>query len=168
MLRLFPVLRRAWALQGEQAHVAITGCNAKRVLFGAINLRTGHRIILRRPNMEQVHFQACLRLLREAYPGHRIALLLDEAPSHRAAKSQSLAADLDIELIGLPKQCAELNAMDQLWRELKGHISANYQYPTIEEHAAAAEQWLRSLTPTEALRKAGIRSKNFWLKSFIK
>jgi hypothetical protein len=48
--------------------------------------------------------------------------------------------------------------MDQLWRELKGHISANYQYPTIEEHAAAAEQWIRSLTPTEALRKAGIRS----------
>jgi transposase len=168
VLRLFPVLRRAWALQGEQAHVAITGCNAKRVLFGAINLRTGHRIILRRPNMEQVHFQAFLRLLREAYPGHRIALLLDEAPSHRAAKRQSLAADLDIELIWLPKQCAELNAMDQLWRELKGHISANYPYPTIEEHAAAAEQWLRSLTPTEALRKAGIRSKNFWLKSFIK
>jgi hypothetical protein len=58
--------------------------------------------------------------------------------------------------------------MDQLWRELKGHISANYQYPTIDEHAAAAERWIRSLTYTEALRKAGIRSKNFWLKSFIK
>lgn len=168
MLRLFPVLRRAWALRGEQAHVAIRGCNAKRVVFGALNLRTGHRSILRRPNMEQAHFQAFLRLVREAYPGRRIALLLDEAPSHRAAKSQSLAADLDIELIWLPKQWAELNAMDQLWRELKGHISANYQYPTIEEHAAAAEQWIRSLTATEALRKAGIRSKNFWLKSFIK
>ena len=168
VLRLFPVLRRAWALQGEQAHVAITGCNAKRVLFGAINLRTGHRLLLRRPNMEQAHFQAFLRLVREAYPGRPIALLLDEAPGHRAAKSQGLAAQLDIELIWLPKQCAELNAMDQLWRELKGHISANYQYPTIDAHAAAAEQWIRSLTPTEALRKAGIRSKNFWLKSFIK
>jgi len=168
VLRLFPVLRRAWALQGEQAHVTITGCNAKRVLFGAINLRTGHRVVLCRPNVEQAHFQPSLRLVREAYPGRPIALLLDEAPSHRAAKSQGLATDLDIELIWLPKQCAELNAMDQLWRELKGHISANYQYPTIEEHAAAAEQWIRSLTPTEALRKAGIRSKNFWLKSFIK
>jgi hypothetical protein len=28
VLRLFPVLRRAWALQGEQAKVAITGRNA--------------------------------------------------------------------------------------------------------------------------------------------
>jgi len=168
VLRLFPVLRRAWALRGEQARVAITGCNAKRVLFGAINLRTGHRVVLRRPNMEQAHFQAFLRLLREVYPGRPIALLLDEAPCHRAAKSQALAAQLDIALRWLPKQCAELNPMDQLWRELKGHISANYQYPTIDAHAAAAEQWIRSLTPTEARRKAGIQSKHFWLKSFIK
>jgi transposase len=168
VLRLFPVLRRAWALRGDQAHVAITGGNAKRVLFGAINLRTGHRIILRRPNMAPAHFQAFLRLLREAYPGHLLALLLDEAPGHRAAKSQALAAQLDIALLWLPKQCAELNPMEQLWRELKGHISANYQSPTIDAHAAAAEQWIRSLTPTAALRKAGIRSKHFWLKSFIK
>jgi hypothetical protein len=168
VLRLFPVLRRAWALRGEQAHVAITGCNAKRVLFGAINLRTGHRLVLRRPTMEHAHFQAFLRLVREAYPGRPIALLLDEAPSHRAAKSQHLAADLGIALMWLPKQCAELNVMDQLWRELKGHISAHYQYPTIDAHAAAAEQGIQSLTPTEALRKAGIRSKHFWLKSFIK
>jgi hypothetical protein len=168
VLRLFPVLRRAWALQGEQAHGAMTGCNAKRVLFGAINLRTGHRVVMRRPNMEQAHFQAFLRLVREAYPGRPIARLLDEAPGHRAAKSQCLAAELDIALIWLPKPCAEFNAMDQLWRELKGPISAHDPYPTIEAHAAAAEPWIRSLTPTEALRKAGIRSKHFWLKSFLK
>src|SRR5262245_20329539 len=37
LLRLFPVLRRAWALRGEQARIGISGRNAKRVLFGAIN-----------------------------------------------------------------------------------------------------------------------------------
>jgi len=168
VLRLFPVLRRAWALRGAQAQVAMTGQNAQRVVLGALNLRTGHRVVLRRPHMAQAHCQAFLRLLREAYPGRPMVLLLDEAPGHRAAKSQGLAAQLDIVLIWLPKQCSELNAMDQLWRELKGHISANYQYPTIDEHATAAEQWIRSLTSTEALRKAGILSKNFWLKSFIK
>jgi hypothetical protein len=167
-LRLFPVLRRAWALCGEQAKVAITGRNAKRVLFGAINLRTGHRLVLRRPNMRQEPFQAFLRLVRQAYPGRRIGRLLDEAPSPLAAKSQARAARLGIVLLWLPKQCAEWNAMDQLWRELKSHISANYQSPTIDDHAAAAEEWIMALTPTEALRKAGILSHNFWLKSFIK
>jgi len=58
--------------------------------------------------------------------------------------------------------------MDQLWRALKGHLSAQAQSPTLEAQAAAAEPWRRSRTPSEALRKAGRRSKNFWLKSFIK
>src|SRR5881398_2703941 len=43
ILRLFPVLRRAWSLIGEPATVAISGQNAKQVLFGAINMHTGHR-----------------------------------------------------------------------------------------------------------------------------
>ena len=46
-----------------------------------------------------------------------MALLLDEAPGHRAAKSQIRAAQLDLVLIWLPKPWAECNAMDQLWRE---------------------------------------------------
>lgn len=168
MLRLFPVLRRAWALRGTQAQVAITGRNAKRVLFGALNLRTGHRVVLRRPNRQQTHCRLLLRRLRQAYPGAQMALLLEAAPGHRAAKSRALAAHLNIVLVWLPKQCAALKAMDHLWRDLKSHSSAHYQYPTIDAHAAAAEQWLLSLTPTDALRKAGILAKNFWLQSFIK
>ena len=168
ILRLFPILRRVWALRGEQARVAISGRNAKRVLFGTINPRTGHRILMRAANMRQEQFQAFLRLLRRAYPGRQIWLLLDEASCHTAAKSRALAAQLDIVLVWLPKQCSELNAMDQLWRGLKNNISSNYQYANIDEHADFAEQWVMSLTRTEALRKASVLSKNFWLKSFLK
>ena len=57
--------------------------------------------------------------------------------------------------------------MDQLWRELKGEISANYQYPTIDEHAAHAEDWVLSLSKSEALLKGGVFSKNFWLRAFL-
>jgi len=167
ILRLFPVLRRAWALQGEQAKVPITGRNAKRVLFGTINLRTGHRICLRRTTMRQAHFQDLLRVVRHRYRGRPIWMLLDAAPCHIAARSQRLAAQLGIHLVWLPKQCSELNAMDQLWKELKGAISANYQFATIDEHAAQAENWLLKLSAKEALRKASILSKNFWLRSFF-
>src|SRR5947209_13386216 len=41
-LRLFPPLRAAWARMGEQAVVPVTGRNDRRVLLGAINVRTGH------------------------------------------------------------------------------------------------------------------------------
>jgi DDE superfamily endonuclease len=167
ILRLLPVLRRAWSLRGEQATIPITGRNAKRVLFGAINPQTGHRLVLCRPNMRQENFHDFLRLLRRAYPGREIWLLLDEAPCHIAAKSQTLAKTLNIKLIWLPKQCSELNAMDQLWRGLKDDISANYQFKNIDEHAAWAQDWLLSLTRSEALLKASVLSENFWLRSFL-
>src|SRR5215813_5228175 len=82
------------------------------------------------------------RLLRRSYSGRQIWLLLDEAPGHIAAKSQALAEQLDIVLLWLPKQCSELNAMDQLWRDMKSNISANHQYLDIDEHAAFAEAWI--------------------------
>jgi hypothetical protein len=168
VLRLFPILRRAWGLRGEPVKIGITGRNAKRVLFGALNPHTGHRLLQRSPNMKQEHFQALLRLLRRSYRGRPLWLLLDEAPCHLAPRSQALAAQLHIELVWLPERCAELNAMDQLWRELKGTLSANYQYPHLDAHAACAQEWVRSLTRTETKCKAGILSKRFWLKSFFK
>ncbi len=167
ILRLFPVLRRAWSLRGEQAKVYITGRNAKRVLFAALNLRTGHRISMRRARMRQEDFQEFLRLVRRRYGSRPVWMLLDEAPSHKAKPSLVLAAELGIHFIFLPKQCSELNGMDQLWKELKGKISANYQFASIDRHARQGEKWLLSLSKREALRKAGVLSKNYWLRSFL-
>jgi hypothetical protein len=167
ILRLFPPLRACWARRGQQAVVRISGQNAKRVLFGTINPRTGHRIVLKRARMRQADFQAFLLLLRRRYGGRRIWLLLDRARCHEAASSQRLAAKLKIELVWLPKQCSELNAMDHLWRELKGHTSANRQFKNIDEHADQAANWVLKLSSTTALRKAGVLSKNFWLKDFL-
>jgi transposase len=167
ILRLFPVLRRAWSLRGQQAEVPITGRNAKRVLFATINLRTGRRLCLRGANMRQLNFHALLSEVRRRYGKRPVWMLLDEAPCHIAAKSRRLAAALDIHVVWLPKQCSELNSMDQLWKELKGNISANHQFSSIEEHADYAERWLLSLSDQEALRKAGVLSKSFWLRSFL-
>jgi DDE superfamily endonuclease len=167
-LRLFPLLRRAWGLRGEPLRIGITGRKAKRVLFGALNPRTGHRLLQQAPKMKQIHFQSFLHLLRRAYRERPSWLLLDEAPCHIAPRSQTRARQLTLELLWLPKQCSELNAMAQVWRERKGKISANYQHPTMEAHGTFAQAWLMSLTATEAKRKAGILSKNFWLQSFFK
>lgn len=167
ILRLFPVLRRAWSLKGEQACVGITGRNAKCILFGTINIRTGHRIVMPHPKINQAGFQAFLRVLSRRYRGRQIWLLLDAGTAHTAPKSQAEAQRLNIQLVWLPKQCPELNAMDHLFKEVKADISANYQYRNIEEHVAYAEAYLLNLTNKQALKRAGIRSKKFWLKKFL-
>jgi transposase len=166
IIRLYPPLRACWAMRGEQAVVPITGRNAKRVLFGVINPRTGRRILMRAHSMRQEAFQEFLRLLRRRYPGRPILLLLDEASCHTAKASQLLATQLGITPIWLPTQCSELNSMDHLWRELKGKIAANRQFADIDQAAQQAESWVLGLTKAQARCKAGILSKNFWLKDF--
>ena len=167
VLRLFPNLRRTWALKGQQGSIDITGRNAQRVLFGSINVRSGHQVLLKKPRMNQEGFQEFLHLLRTTYRRWPVWILLDGATPHKTKKSMALAKQLDIVLIFLPKQCPELNAMDHLWRHVKGEVSANYQYTTIDEHADVAQNYVHSLSNKEAKTKAGILSDNFWLKSFL-
>lgn len=167
ILRLFPELRRAWSLQGEQAAIGISGRNAKRVLFGTINVRTGHRVVMTAPRMNQQGFQDFLRLLRGRYRHRPVWLLLDGASAHIAPKSKAFAKALNIELVWLPKQCPELNAMDHLFKEVKADISANYQYKSIDEHSSFAEAYILALSNNQALKRAGILSKNFWLKTYL-
>lgn len=167
VIRLFPNLRRAWSFKGEQGHIGISGRNDQRVLFGTINMRTGHRLIMLQRYMRQDGFQALLRELRRIYKGRPIWLILDNSTIHTAIKSLALAQELNITLIWLPKQCSELNAMDHLWRSLKADISSNYQYSNVEEHAYTAINYVRNLSKKNALLKAGILSERFWLKSFL-
>jgi transposase len=167
ILRWFPPLRYTWAFRGQQAQVKITGRNAKRVLFAALNPRTGHRLVLRRFRQRQDDFQAFLRHLRRHYGGRPLWLLLDKASCHQAGGSQRLAARLGVILLWLPTQCPELNPQDHLWKELKRRIVANRQFRTIDEEATEAERWFLGLTPSTALHKAGILSGNFWLKEFM-
>lgn len=76
-----------------------------------------------------------------------------------------MAKDLNIVLLFLPRQSPELNPMDHLWKEAKRARSASRQYDTIDEHARQVEDWIQNLTPRQTLRKAGILSKNFWLRT---
>jgi transposase len=168
LLRLFLPLRSAWARKGEQAQVRLSGRNAKRVLFGTINVRTAHRVVMKRKQAGGKDAQALLRAWRKRYRGWgTIWLLLDRAPSNRDRTTQALAERLRIELVWLPQQTPHLNPMDQLWRERKRLIAANRQADTIDALALAAEQWVLGLSRAEALRKAGLLSKNFWLRNLL-
>jgi transposase len=145
--------------------VPITGANARRALFGALNLATTRRAVLVRGAAGQADAQAFLRDLRRRYRrAGTIWLLLDRASAHTAPTTQRLAAALGIVLLWLPKQHPELNPMDQLWRELKRLVAANRQAESIDALADTASVWVLGLTPTEARRKSGIAAKHFWLK----
>lgn len=162
---MFPPLRAGWSLRGEPAEVHISGWNARRVIFGAMNLRTGTRLMLPRPRGRAGDFQAFLKLVRQRYWGWHVALLLDADPSHTA--KGTLRATTGMTLLWLPKRSPELNPMDTLWGQAKDVISANKQYATIDEQVDRFLAFLDSLSGREALHTSGVLSDEFWLKAAL-
>jgi len=136
----FPPLRAAWSPRGRPKEVLLSGRNARRVVFGAMNLRTGRRLFLPREHQRAADFQAFLRVVHHCYRGWHVALLLDEGPSHTAEGSVQLAAWDGIELLWLPKRCPKLNPMDTLWGQGKDVVSADKQYATTSMPRGATTQ----------------------------
>jgi hypothetical protein len=164
-LRLFPPLRAGWAKRGEPARVAISGYNARRVVFGAINLRTGARLFAVRARNRAADFQAFLKQIRAAYRGRPVALLLDEHSAHTAKDSVRAAAGLT--LLWLPSRSPELNPLDTLWGQAKDIVSANRQYARIEDQADRFVGYLRGLSDRRSLETSGVLADGFWLRNVL-
>jgi hypothetical protein len=162
-LHLFPPLSAGWFKKGKPAKVLISGWNAKRAVFGTIDVETGRRIFVERAGICAPDFHEMLQLIREAYGDRKVALLLDKASRHAAHASSELAAELGIQPIWLPTRSKNINPMDRLWRWGKDKICANRQHEDIDAQARMFVKYLMSLSPQEALRKAGMVSGRFWL-----
>jgi transposase len=161
---LLPPLRAGWARRGQAAPVLISGRNARRTVFGSLNLRTGHALFLVQSHKRAKNFQAFLHFIRAHYRGWSVALLLDENSCHTARSSLRLAYALGIQLLWLPKRSPHLNPVEHLWREAKGVICANYQDASLDRQVGSFVDYLQNLSATQRLHKAGVFSKNFWLR----
>jgi hypothetical protein len=162
---LFPPLRAGWCKRGQAAKVWLSGGNARRVIFGALNLRSGSRLLLPRPKGRSEDFQAFLDAVDWHYRGWHVALLLDGDSCHTAEASQRRAQAMT--LLWLPKRSPELNPIDTLWGQVKDVISVNKQYATIEEHVDRFLGQVYSLSDREALHTSGVLSENFWLRDVL-
>lgn len=102
-------------------------------------------------------------MIRSHWRGWNIVLFEDRGSPHTAEASLELAFSLGIELRFLPRATPELNAMDHLWRHVKGRSLANQATQSIDESTNNACQDIFNMSPRERLRKGGILSGNFWL-----
>ena len=100
LLRLFPPLRAMWAAIGTQAKVAITGQNAKRALFGTINVRTAHRTVTIGRSVGTHDVQAFLLALRKAY--------------RRAGTIWPNFRTLDFRTLGNPQKSLALTGLERI------------------------------------------------------
>jgi hypothetical protein len=158
-----PPLYNCYCRKGEQGSVPITGNRAKRILHGAINIESGDVMLLITWEWVQETHQYFLEMIRAHWRGWNIVLFEDRGTPHKAEDSLELAAELGIEIRLLPRATPELNAMDHLWRFVKGRALADRPTVSSDESADTACRYLLEMSRRERLQKAGILSGNFWL-----
>lgn len=158
-----PPLYSCYGRIGEQVRVPISGNRAKRILHGALNIQTGAVLLLITDEWVQETHQYFLRMMRAHWRGWSIVCFEDRGSPHTAAESLALARALDIEMRFLPTATPELNAMDQLWRRVKGATVASRATQRIDTSADQICQHILALSPQDRLRQAGVLSGNFWL-----
>ena len=141
----------------------ITGNRSKRIVHGAINVKTGDASLLITKEWTQETHQGFLSVVRSHWRGWHIVLFEDRASQHTAPDSRGWAAGLGIEVRLLPKAAPELNAMDHLWRHTKRETVGSRATETVEKSALDACRYIIDLSPRDRLRQAGILSGDFWL-----
>jgi len=160
-----PPLYCCYGRIGQQVSVPITGSRAKRIVHGALNVKTGELLLLITEVWDEVTHQFFLEMIHQHWRGWRIILFEDRGTPHTAEESRALAKALDMQVRLLPRACPELNAMDHLFRFVKSRGVANQPTHSIDESAMAACDSLYALSRQERLTKAGVLSGHFWLTS---
>jgi transposase len=165
-LREFPPLRAAWARRGQQQVVVVSGRNARRVVYGALNVATGEFESLVRERSRQDDCAAFVEALGRVRPGVPKLLIWDNAPPHHPQRVQAVAAAANIHLAFLPFRAPELMPCEDLWRLAKAVVAANRVYETVQKQAERAVAWLQALSPYERLLKTGLFGLKFqWLST---
>jgi transposase len=160
-----PPLCCCYGRVGEQTCVPVTGCRATRILHGVVNIGSGDVLLLITKVWDAVTHQYFLEMIRAHWRGWHIILFEDRGTPHTAEDSLELAAGLGFQVRLLPRATPELNAMDHLWRSVKGRALANRATRSIDTSADVACRYLLEMSRQERLRKAGVLSGNFWLTS---
>jgi len=158
-----PPLYSCYGRRGQQVRVPITGSRAKRVLHGAINVGTGDVLLLITDVWNEQTHQYFLGMIRSHWRGWQIVLSEDRGTPHTSEDTCDVAKDLQLEIRWLPTATPKLNAMDHLWKDVKGRALANRPTVSIDQSADKACQHILSMSPRQRLHKAGVLSDLFWL-----
>jgi transposase len=156
-IQLLPLLRAMWYWVGQQIRVPTPGTNLTRMIFGALDIRTGKWTYLVREHMRKEDFILFLEHLLSLYTGP-ILLIVDNYSSHTAHIVQEwLLIHPRLRLYYLPKYCSHLNPVEPIWLQLKNKVAANRMYASMKLLLETVDTFFTEMTPQIALDYAGIK-----------
>lgn len=136
---------RVWSPVGQTPLVRVSPQRAHVHFCGAVNLGTGHELVV--PMLEQTS-QATADFLGDlllCYPTQPVLLLWDRATWHKGVPVQTLLeANPRLETVFFPPACPHLNPQEHVWSQARAAVSHNHTYPTFEQLKGAFLAFLSS------------------------
>lgn len=153
-VHLLAIVRSMWQRVGQQLRFATPGQNAKRGVFGGLNLRTGEWFYHVTERKRSVEFLAFLTALLTAYPVGSLYVIVDNVSIHTSrAVQQWLVTHPRVHLVYLPTYSGHrLNPVEKVWWALKDHIAANRSFKSLMDLEQAIHRYFTSFTRQRALQ----------------
>lgn len=136
---------RMWSLVGQTPRVRVSPQRDHVHFCGAVNLRTGHQLVV--PQMEQSS-EATATFLRDlllCYPNLPVLLLWDRASWHKGAAVKTVLDDTPrLQTVFFPPACPQLNPQEHVWSQARAAVSHNHTFPTFQQLKGAFLDFLSS------------------------
>jgi len=104
-------------------------------------------------------FISFLKKIREANPGKRIVIILDNFRTHHAKKVKEEAEKLNIVLVYLPPYSPDLNPIENVWKSVKRVVSEKSPL-NVEELKEVIVKAFKKLTESLSFAKR-------WIEKFL-
>jgi len=165
--RMHATRRRMWAPRGLYPRLPSWDHHGKWTVYGAVELRSGALFWHTARKWNNEVLREFLEQLAKHYAGQRLLIVWHNASIHLAkAVNQWLAEHPQVEVYRLPPYCAALDPVEDLWNQLRRHVTDNHLCQSLEELLSLILKWLRdwAARPQELLRLLGIDPEQPLLK----
>lgn len=133
-----------WYPKGTKTNIKVDQEKEAISFYGALNVKTGDCHVLDAPIQNSFYTVRFLRKVERMYPGKKVLLIWDGAPSHRGEVKDYLREKNKkwwLELLNFPPYSPDLNPQEPVWKEGRKYVTHNNE-DGFEEKALKFYQFL--------------------------
>lgn len=137
-----------WQPRGKKGTITIkSNTGRKRItILGALNIEDLSVIkTLTEDTCNAASIIEFLKKVKEAYPGMRVVIVLDNARYNYARATRAFAEENDMLLLFLPPYAPNLNIIERLWKFTKKHLVNNTYHEDYSQFYSATEIFFNNL-----------------------
>ncbi len=143
--------RQGWINRGQTVQLKTNSGRNRLNILGAYSPDERDLISLEgRESCDAERVAAVRKQIRQANPGKRLLVVLDNAPYNHALAVTEAAKALRIELLYLPTYSPNLNLIERFWKFLKRKVARNRYHATFAEFRAAVQKIVNNISAYRA------------------